>query len=81
MWTKIDKLKSYGDKMMQSEILAAMQFPIYDFRYKADPDSPFQLYNCLKPQLKEDILAPKDMLAIFQTNYVKDNNLALSILA
>ena len=62
----IDKLKSYGDKMIQSEALVAMQYPVYDFRYRADPDSPFRLYNTLIPQLKE--------------HDIKDDNIAQAIL-
>ena len=63
-WAVIEELKTYGEKMMMCETIASMQFPVYDFRYKADPDSPFRLYSCLKPDLKEKDLVPKDVLEI-----------------
>ena len=79
-WAVIDELKSYGEKMMISETLSTMQFPVYDFRYRADPDSPFKLYNCLTPCLKVDFKAPKQILAKFDTNHTVDKNFLFSML-
>ena len=38
-------------------------------RYRADPDSPFRLYDCLVPQLKEHVKVPD---ALLPKGYSKD---------
>ena len=48
-WTVIDGIKDYGDRMVKAEQLTSQQYPVYDMRYRADPDSPFRLYDCLVP--------------------------------
>ena len=35
---------------------------MYDCRYRSDPDSPFRLYDCLAPALKEQIPVPEILL-------------------
>ena len=35
---------------------------MYDFRYRADPDSPFRLYDCLAPALKKHVRVPEALL-------------------
>ena len=37
-------------------------FPVYDYRYRADPDSPFRLYDCLAPALKKNVRVPEVFL-------------------
>ena len=75
-WTVIDNLKDYGERMKKSECVAAMQYPIYDFRYRADPESPFRLYNCLKPELKSKAHIPK---GYHEESYITDALLKLRI--
>ena len=55
-------MKDYGIRMVDAEQLAVQQYPVYDYRYRADPDSPFRLYDCLAPALKEHERVPDAML-------------------
>lgn len=48
-----------------------MQFPVYDFRYRADPDSPFCLYDCLVPALKKHVRVPEPLLPTGYGNDIK----------
>ena len=47
--------------MVEAEMISSMQFPVYDYRYRADPKSPFNLYQALEPALVHDRLVPKYM--------------------
>ena len=48
--------------MSIAEALVASSYPVYDYRYWADPESPFHLYDCLKPALKKHIRVPEALL-------------------
>ena len=61
--------------MIQGDTLAAQGFPVYDYRYRADPESPFSLYDCLAPALKKHVRIPKPMLP---PGYVVDIKLYMS---
>ena len=61
-WALIDSLKDHSDRIVVAEKLVAQSFPVYDFRYRADPDSPFGLYDCLAPALKQHMRVPEAML-------------------
>ena len=61
-WKAIDTIKDYGIRMVDAEQLVVQQYPVYDYRYRADPDSPFRLYDCLAPALKEHERVPDAML-------------------
>lgn len=74
-WSVIDDLKDYGSRMLLAETLASQAFPVYDFRYKADPDSPFRLYNCLTPALKKHVRVPE---ALLTRGYAKDTSLMIT---
>ena len=49
--------------MLTAEKIAAQVFPVYDYRYRADPESPFSLYDCLAPVLKQHLRVPDPLLA------------------
>lgn len=68
-WAVIDNLKDYGGRMLMAETLATQAFPVYDYRYKTDTNSPFQLYNCITPALKKHVRVP---LALLPKNYGYD---------
>ena len=55
-------MKDYGDRVEHAEQLVCQTFPVYDCRYRSDPDSPFRLYDCLAPALKEHIPVPEILL-------------------
>ena len=61
--------------MVIAEKLVVQQFPVYDFRYRADPDSPFCLYDCLAPAMKEHVRVPEGMLS---AGYATDIRLIMS---
>ena len=61
-WTVIDNMQDYGDRMEHAEMLVCQTYPIYDNRYRSDPDSPFRLYDCLAPALKQHIPVPEILL-------------------
>ena len=61
-WTVIDNMQDYGDRMEHAEKLVCQTFPVYDSRYRSDPDSPFRLYDCLVPALKQHIPVPEILL-------------------
>ena len=68
-WSVIDELNDYSDRLVISEQVACQTFPVYDYRYKADPDSPFRKYDCIAPSLKHHIKVPPCMQTGF---YGKD---------
>ena len=45
-------MNDYGFRMLDAEKVASQSYPVYDFRYRADPESPFRLYDCVTPALK-----------------------------
>lgn len=53
-----------------------MQFPVYDFRYRADPNSPFRLYDCMTPALREHTKVPIDVAT---KCYMKEIKFILSL--
>ena len=55
-------MQDYGDRMEHAEKLVCQTFPVYDSRYRSDPDSPFRLYDCLAPALKQHIPVPEILL-------------------
>ena len=55
-------MKNYENEVIRADTLAAQGFPVYDYRYRADPESPFRLYDCLAPALKKHVRVPKEML-------------------
>ena len=75
-WQIIDDLKDYSDRMKKAELVAAMQFPIYDFRYRSDPDCPFRLYHCLTPVLKQHKKIPAGLV---EQGYINDLDLRLRL--
>ena len=52
-WNVIDHMVDYTGRMIKYEVFQASAYPIYEQRYFADPESPFRLYDCLKPALPE----------------------------
>ena len=48
--------------MIAAELMNAQQYPVYEQRYKADPDNPLSLFDCMKPQLHGYIQKPIQML-------------------
>ena len=74
-WEALDTIKDYGQRMIIAEKLVVQQFPVYDFRYRADPDSPFGLYDCLAPTLRKHVRVPEAMLP---AGYTTDINLMLA---
>ena len=68
-------MKDNESRVIRADILAAQGFPVYDYRYRADPESPFRLYDCLVPALKKHVYAPKVMLP---PDYVIDMKLYMS---
>ena len=48
--------------MEHAEKLVSQTYPVYDSRYRFDPDSPFRLYDCLAPALKQHIPVPEIFL-------------------
>ena len=62
-------LKEDAKQLKMAELLAASCFPVYDHRYRADPESPFRLYDCLTPAIKAHVRVPE---AILPQNYVID---------
>ena len=35
--------------MISAELMNAQEYPVYEQRYKADPENPFKLFDCMKP--------------------------------
>ena len=60
--------------MSYADALVATSYPVYDYRYRADPDSPFRLYDCLKPALKKHVRVPE---ALLSKTYLPDLNLLI----
>ena len=60
-WKIIDEFKDQSRQLQQAELWVSQSYPIYDQRYRADPDSPFRLYDCLVPQLKHHVKVPDVM--------------------
>ena len=52
-WHIIDNMEDRKERMKDAEQLVCQTYPVYDSRYRADPDSPFKLYDCIVPALKE----------------------------
>jgi len=48
--------------MLTAESMTALSFPVYDQRYKSDPASPFRLYDCLIPAMKQHQRVPVALL-------------------
>ena len=61
-WNVIDNINDHRDRMAYAERLVSQTFPVYDNRYRSDPDSPFRLYDCLVPALKEHVRVPEALL-------------------
>ena len=55
-------MQDYGNRMKLAEQLVSQTYPVYDSRYRSDPDSPFRLYDCLAPALKQHIPVPEVLL-------------------
>ena len=55
-------MQDYGNRMELAEMLVCQTYPVYDSRYRSDPDSPFRLYDCLAPALKQHIPVPEILL-------------------
>ena len=60
---------------MLAEEITASTFPVYDYRYRADPDSPFRLYDCMAPALKKHLRVPE---ALLPSGYVQDFTLMMA---
>ena len=77
-WSVIDQinLDEHQDKHQNKmgQLLAAQNFPVYDYRYRADPDSPFRLYDCLAPALKRHVRVPA---ALLPPGYLVDAKLSM----
>ena len=48
--------------MAIAEKLLAQTYPVYEQRYKADPNTPFKLFDCLMPELSENYREPIETL-------------------
>ena len=55
-------MQDYENRMKHAEKLVCQTYPVYDSRYRSDPDSPFHLYDCLAPALKQHIPVPEILL-------------------
>ena len=55
-------MQDYGNRMKLAEQFVSQTYPVYDSRYRSDPDSPFRLYDCLAPALKQHIPVPEVLL-------------------
>ena len=73
-WHIIDNMEDRGARIQAAEQLVSQTYPVYDSRYRADPDSPFKLYDCMKPALKEQIRVPEVFLA---KDYLEDAGMQL----
>ena len=62
-------MQDFGDRMEHAEKLVCQTYPVYDSRYRSDPDSPFRLYDCLAPALKQHIPVPEILLP---KGYIRD---------
>ena len=60
-WEFIESLKESGHKMMLAERAVAQAYPVYDYRLLTDQFSPFKLYDCLKPELYENMKKPVEI--------------------
>ena len=45
--------------MEHAEKLVCQTYPVFDSRYRLDPDSPFRLYDCLVPALMQHMPVPE----------------------
>lgn len=61
--------------MIIAEQLVSQTYPVYDYRYRADPDSPFRLYDCLVPTMKKHTKIPKSFLS---NDFVQDLKLMIA---
>lgn len=67
----IDKIQDYEDRVKIAEKMSAQTYPISESRYKADNLTPFRLYDCLVPNLKDHIPFA-DVIRPTPVNYMAD---------
>ena len=48
-WTVINEVQDWKGRMIAAELMNAQEYPVYEQRYKADPDNPLSLFDCMKP--------------------------------
>ena len=71
-WDKLDNQIEYSRRMKRAEQGISQSFPISEHRYMSDPISPFKLYNCLVPVLKDRSKHPELNEAKKETNNILD---------
>ena len=72
----MDIEKKLNEHATIADALVATSYPVYDYRYWADPDSPFRLYDCLNPALKQHVRVPE---ALVPKSYLVDMKLSMQI--
>ena len=75
-WTHIDRINENGERMVAAELGVAQSFPVYEQRLNADPKSPFRLFDCLIPAMRQHVRIPE---AILPKRYVTDIKLQIDL--